>query len=252
MGLEQWARLFRVGIRQGDPVSPYLFILCAEGLSALLKKYAANKWLHGVKICRKAPVITHMLFADDCYLYCKTNEGEAIRLLEMLERFEKATWQKVNSAKSSVFFSTNTSVSNRNSVCEVLNMVEADERNKYLGLPCILGRKKSSLLGCLKEKVTKRIQSWEGRWNFNGGKEILIKSVAQTLPNYAMNFFLLPVEITKDIERTLAKYWWNSNSIQQSSIHWMSWSRLCSHKMSGGMGIRDLRDFNMAMLGKQG
>lgn len=210
------------GIRQGDPVSPYLFILGVGGLLALLIKYTANKWLHGVKIYRKAPVITHMLFADDCYLYCKANEGEATRLLEILDRFEKATGQKENSSKSSVFFSTNTLVSDRNSVCEMLNMVEVDERSKYLGLPSILGRNKSSLLGYLKDKVTRRIQSWEGRWISKGGKEILIKSVAQTLPSYAINIFLLPVEIIKDIERTLAKYWWNSSSNQHLSIRWMS------------------------------
>lgn len=85
-------------------------------------------------------------------------------------------------------------------------MVEADEKSKYLGLPSILGRKKTALLGYLKEKVMKRIQSWDSRWLSKGGKEVLIKNVAQTLPTFAISVFLLPMEITKDIERTLAKY----------------------------------------------
>lgn len=141
---------------------------------------------------------------------------------------------------------------NRRNICQVLNMVEADERSKYLGLPCILGRNKSALLGYLKDKVTKKINSWDGRWISKGGKEILIKSVAQTLPSFAMSVFLLPAEITKDIERTLAKYWWSSSSNKSSNIHWMSWDRLSKHKTGGGMGFRDFRDFNLAMLGKQG
>lgn len=53
------------GIRQGDPLSPFLFILCGEGLKALIRKYERRKQLQGIKICRNAPVISHMLFADD-------------------------------------------------------------------------------------------------------------------------------------------------------------------------------------------
>lgn len=61
------------GIRQGDPLSPYLFIICAEGLSSLIHKYETSKWIHGIKVCRQALIIPHMLFADDSYLYCKAN-----------------------------------------------------------------------------------------------------------------------------------------------------------------------------------
>lgn len=67
------------GIRQGNPLSPYLFTVCAEGLSASLRKYEREKWLHGVRICRQAPVITHMLFDDDCYI---TVRQEKMTLLE--------------------------------------------------------------------------------------------------------------------------------------------------------------------------
>lgn len=69
------------GLRQGDLLSPYLFIACAEGLTALIKHYEANKLLQGVKIYRNAPVISHMLFADDSYLYCKADKEDASRIL---------------------------------------------------------------------------------------------------------------------------------------------------------------------------
>ena len=123
------------GIRQGDPLSPYLFIMCAEGLSALLHHYEANKWIHGIKICRQAPAISHMLFADDSYLYCKANTEEAGRVVELLKLFEQASGQKISVEKSSVFFSTNVIPYNRNNICQVLSMNEADMHSKYLGLP---------------------------------------------------------------------------------------------------------------------
>lgn len=106
----------RRGIRQGDPLSPYLFILCTEGLSSMVRQYEARKWLNGIKICRRAPVINHMLFADDCYLYCKATETEASKLLELLATYERATGQKVNVSKSSVFFSTNMIDCNRRKI----------------------------------------------------------------------------------------------------------------------------------------
>ncbi|KAL8104029.1 hypothetical protein AgCh_028307 [Apium graveolens] len=102
-------------------------------------------------------------------------------------------------------------------------MVEAYERRKYLGLPCILERSKASLLGYLRDKVTEKCNSWDGRWILRGGKGILVKSVAQTLPSYAMSVFLLPLKITRDIERTLAKYWSSSSSgkrLVEDKVYW--------------------------------
>lgn len=81
---------------------------------------------------------------------------------------------------------------------------------------------------------------------------MLIKSIIQYLPTYAMSVFLLPLEITKDSERSISRFWWNTKKMDSRSIHWMSWEGLSRHKSSGGMGFRDFRDFNLAMLGKHG
>lgn len=238
------------GVSQGDPLSPYLFIICAEGLSALIRKYEQKQWLHGVKISRKAPAISHMLFADDTYFYCRANKEEARRVVELLSVYERASGQKINSSKSSVFFSSNTIQYNKTDLCNELQMQEADAHSKYLGLPNSLGRRKSEMLGYLKESVKKKIQSWEGKIISRGGKETLIKSVLQSLPSYAMYVFLLPLEITRDIERSLTKFWWSTGN--ESKISWMCWDRMAKHKDAGGLGFRDFRDFNLAMLGKQG
>lgn len=66
-----------------------------------------------------------------------------------------------------------------------------------------------------------------------------------------MNVFLLPLDITKDIERNLLKFWWKSSQSSNSKLYWMSWDRMARHKSSGGLGFKNFRDFNLAMLGKQ-
>lgn len=150
------------GIRQGDPIYPYLFIISVEGLSPLLRKYETKQWIRRIKICRKTPMVTHILFADYSYFFCKTDTNEAMKVLELLEVYEKVSGQWVNKSKSSIFFSTIVIQYNRQLICQALQMMEADGHSKYLGLLNIIGRNKSAILGFLKDKVHMKIRSWDG------------------------------------------------------------------------------------------
>lgn len=132
-------------------------------------------------------------------------------MLHLLNTFEQASGQKVNLLKSSVFFNSNVRNEVKEGLCQILQMGEANERSTYMGLPNMLGRNKSSTIGFLKDKVKKRVlHSWEDKIISQAGREELIKSVAQTLPSYAMSIILLPLDITKDMERSLTKFWWSS------------------------------------------
>lgn len=85
-------------------------------------------------------------------------------------------------------------------------MGEATENSKYLGLPNVLGRNKSVIFGFLKDKVRDKIRSWDSKNIAKAGKKVLVKSMVQALPSYAISVFLLPLEISKDIERSLSKF----------------------------------------------
>ena len=71
-------------LRQGDPLSPYLFLLCADGFSSLIIKAVRNQMLSGLSIYRGCPKITHLFFADDSLLFCKANSQECQQLIEIL------------------------------------------------------------------------------------------------------------------------------------------------------------------------
>ena len=98
------------GIRQGDPLSPYMFLLCAEGFTSLLQKAELDGIIQGVSICRRAPSISHLLFANDSLLFCQAKDMETKVVMEILKLYAEASGQCINMDKSSVFFSCNTSL----------------------------------------------------------------------------------------------------------------------------------------------
>uniref|UniRef100_A0A803PF51 RNase H type-1 domain-containing protein n=1 Tax=Cannabis sativa TaxID=3483 RepID=A0A803PF51_CANSA len=135
-----------------DPRLLTCSLSASEGLSSLLYKYERNGWIHGCKVANGAPRISHMLFADDSYLYCKATLQEAQRIQELLHKFESASGQQVNFAKSSIFFSLNTDHPTQMQICNYLHMAVADEGSFYLGLPSTMSRNKTSVLGFLRDK----------------------------------------------------------------------------------------------------
>lgn len=96
------------GIRQGDPLSPYLFILCSEVLSELCSKAQDQGSLQGIKVARNSPSLNHLLFADDTMFFCKSDSASCRELMNILEKYEVASGQSINLLKSAVTFSAKT------------------------------------------------------------------------------------------------------------------------------------------------
>ncbi|XP_060968579.1 uncharacterized protein LOC115710349 [Cannabis sativa] len=181
------------GIRQGDPLSTYLIIICAKGFSSLIHQAESRVSLRGICVANRAPSITHMLFVDDSYLFCQATNDAATNLLHFY-----------------------------------------------------------TLLRMLQNKVINRLNKWHDKYLSRAGKEILLKTVIQSLLTYAMSVFLIPTGTCDEIEKLMARFWWKTSSSKGNGIIWMSWERMATHKDLGGMGFLHLSDFNLAMLAKQG
>jgi ribonuclease HI len=102
----------------------------------------------------------------------------------------------------------------------------------------------------LVDRICKIISGWNEKNLYTGGKEILLKAIAQAIPTYAMSVFKIPKGIIKAISAAIARFWWGEKD-GKKSMHWYSWWKMCTPKKEGGMGFRDLHCFNLAMLSKQ-
>jgi hypothetical protein len=152
------------GLRQGDPLSPYLFLLCAEGLSSLLLHEEEVGGIDGVRVCRNAPSVSHLLFADDSLILMKADMNNATSLQYVLDTYCANSGQLVSLAKSSVFFSPNTNALLRAEICEALHIDTEALSDKYLGLPALVGADRSIVLNILLRGSSRELMA--GRKNF--------------------------------------------------------------------------------------
>ncbi|CAN0837140.1 Putative ribonuclease H protein At1g65750, partial [Linum grandiflorum] len=236
------------GLRQGCPLSPFLFILCAEGLSAVIKHAVETGRLQGSRVVRGAPWITHLLFVDDSFFFARATFDEARELRKILDRYALASGHQ----KSGILFSRNTHTMLGEGIAAILGIHNPLDTGRYLGLPSCVGRNKRSIFLHLKDRIWKRIQTWRGRKLSQASREILIKAVAQAIPTYFMNTFLLTGGIIYEIEKLMNSFWWGTKWNGGGGIPWMRWKKICLRKEFGGMGFRDILGFNLAMLGAEG
>lgn len=128
-----------------------------------------------------------------------------------------------------------------------LQIMKDQFEEKYLGLPTPEGRMHKGKFQNLQVKLMKRICIWGDGYMAQAGREVLIKAVAQSIPTYIMGVFKLPFSVCDDLTRMVRNYWWGSEKGKRKT-HWMAWDQIIKPKAMGGLGFRDYRIFNQALL----
>lgn len=238
------------GLRQGDPLSPYLFLLVTEVLSLNLSKAVSGERLQGIKLSRNCSGLSHLFFADDSLYFLKATVSNCQSLKTILDDFCLASGQTINHDKSSLFFTSNTPSSLKTNIGCIFGIEASTTPGKYLGLPTHWGKSKKEALAYVRDRIKSKLEGWMYVFLSQAGKEVLIKAVAAAIPAYPMNCFRMPVTLCRAINSDIASFWWGKKK-DSDNIHWQSWTKLCKAKELGGLGFRDLEAFNLALLAKQ-
>ena len=187
----------------------------------MLRKATETWVLHGILSSQHGACISHLLFTDDSLLFYKATIGECQQLFHILGQYEGASGQAINSQKTALFFSKNTTLVVRTLIQQMLVGRIMTQTEKYLGLPMVSGKSKVTTFKDLQEKVTKRVMGWKEKFISKADREILIKTVAQVIPTYVMSIFKLPKSTCNNINSLLAKYWWGQTK-EERKIHWIN------------------------------
>ena len=181
------------GIRQGDPLSPYIFIMCSEVLSGLCNKAHEERFLKGLTVARASPRINHLLFADDTMFFLQANKENCQALKTILTKYESASDQSISKEKSAITFSRTTPASLNTMVKHELQIEKEGGGGKYLGLPEYFGRRKRDMFSSVVDRIKHKSRRWSNRFLSTAGKLVMVQSVLSAVPNVLLQYASLPV-----------------------------------------------------------
>lgn len=237
------------GLRQGDPLSPYLFVLCMKALGQSITWAVEVKAWKPVRIARNGPMVSHIFFADDLLLFGKTSFSQARTMEYILAQFCGISGQRMNRGKSRIWFSPNTPMYLRNSICSEFRIAPTTNLGTYLGMPLVHGRKRKAHYNFLVEKTTRKLAVWKIKTLSKATKIILLSSSLMCLAGYTMQTIAIPKIVLQQLQRINRRFLCGETDGQRRH-HSVCWEQICRPKQHEGLGLPSLLMANQYMLAK--
>lgn len=239
------------GLRQGDPLSPYLFVLCMERLSAKInQRVSLNQWV-GIKASKEGPCLSHLFFADYILFFGVATLSQCDIMKDTLDCFCEESGQLVSAHKSKIFVSPNTPPSLGRNLSSICGFSLTKDLGMYLGVPLIHSKVSKRNYQYIIERLSKKLVGWKADSLNLMGRATLVKYVTSTIPYYTMLTTALPTSITNQIDKINRNFLWGDKA-NRRKVHLVNWSNVCKHKKCGGLGIRKVGLSNVALLSKLG
>ncbi|KAH1150639.1 hypothetical protein GYH30_044590 [Glycine max] len=236
------------GLRQGDPLAPLLFNIAAEGLTGLMREALDKNLYSSFLVGTNSEPVNILQYADDTIFLGETTLKNVKTIKSLLRSFELASGLKINFAKGS-FGAIGKSAQWTKSAAEYLNCRTLSLPFLYLGIPIGVNLRRTEFWDPIICKCERKLAAWKHRHISFGGRVTLINTVLSTLPIYFFPFFRVPSKIIAKLESLQRRFLWGGEA-ESRKIAWVNWNIVCLPKAKGGLGIKDLRTFNTALLGK--
>ena len=236
-------------IRQGDPLSPYLFIFCLERLSIKLAEVVCDKLIHLISF-RGWVCLSHLFFADDIFLFTRATFRDCKNFGKILLNFCESSDQLMSVTKSRVWFSPRTPRRIKEQLAGILGLPTTGNIGTYLGTPIFTTRRIASSYQYLVDNICKCIEGWQIKYLSMAGQATLIKASITSIPTYAMQTTLLPQKICHHIDKLSCNFLWGGSK-HHRSCHTVKWATVTLPKEAGGLGIPSIRHRNHAILMNQ-
>lgn len=162
------------GIRQGDPLSPYLYVICMERLTHLIEREVALGDWKSLRASRNGRPVSNLAFAEDLLLFGEASVQQAEVMWKCLQLFCEASSSKVSISKLRIYLSPNTNLDIRDAVCAKLGMEATDDLGTYLGVPTINGRSSKRDYQYLVERTNGKLAGWKAKTLSLAGRATLI------------------------------------------------------------------------------
>ncbi|XP_022027924.1 uncharacterized protein LOC110929112 isoform X1 [Helianthus annuus] len=234
------------GLRQGDPLSPFLFVIAMEALTGIMKEAVTVGLFNGIQCTNEGPCLSHFSYADDVmFLGGYLN---VINLRRILCCFYLTSGLKVNLAKCSVY-GIGVSDQEVQSMAGLLNCKPGVFPFKHLGL--LVGANMNLVRNwkSVVEIFRNRLSIWKAKHLSYGGRITLLKSVLNSLPTYYFSLFKAPVQVLESLERIRRVFFWGGSE-EKAKMNWVAWEKTIGPIEYGGLGFGSLKDANLAMLAK--
>jgi exonuclease III len=233
------------GIRQGDPLSPFLFVLMAEGLGRSISAAISEGTLKGLPLHNLQPALSHSQFVDDTLLLNSPTAKEALSINSILSDFTEASGMSLNLDKSNLYF-FNTPIPIQVHISRLLGIPRSSLPSKYLGVPLSSAAARSISWNSVILSISNRLKHWTFRPLNLASRLVLLKSVLQALPTYLFSVLAAPKHVIKAIQTLQRNFLWHGH---QPNKKWalVSWDKLCMPKSQGGLGLRDPGKLNQVM-----